>query len=81
LRRAPAAAAYYNEVHAAYTRENSAKRDEIKISFPPRTAMLDQRNNIYLFYLKTDNVAAGNTGQKTATIVYPVKNKQSYVQY
>jgi hypothetical protein len=35
---------------------------------------------IYLFiYLKTDNAAAGNTGQKTATIVHPVKNKQSYV--
>jgi hypothetical protein len=34
-----------------------------------------------LFYLKTDNAAAGNTGQKTATNVYPVKNKQSCVQY
>jgi hypothetical protein len=32
-------------------------------------------------YLKTDNAAAGNTGQKTATNVYPVKNKQSYIQY
>jgi hypothetical protein len=29
---------------------------------------------IYLFiYLKTDNAAAGNTGQKTATNVYPLK--------
>jgi hypothetical protein len=32
---------------------------------------------IYLFiYLKADYAAAGNTGQKTATNVYPVKNKQ-----
>jgi hypothetical protein len=36
--------------------------------------------NLFI-YLKTDNAAAGNTEQKTATNVYPVKNKLLETSY
>jgi hypothetical protein len=39
-----------------------------------RDAAVSSRQ-FHFIYLKTDNAAAGNSGQKTANNMYPVKNK------